>query len=106
MKTKEIREFVTDVLVDTYKLSPEWEARFIHVPTPEGRLAQDVRSVMYTFKHVMIQEMIAEALENIKQCPESNESEMTELVEKYKVLKEIEQDIADKLNIYVPRSMN
>ena len=50
--------------------------------------------------------MIAEILEEIKKCKEKDEPQMKLLVGKFKILKGIEQDIADKLNIFVPRQIN
>lgn len=78
-----------------YRLSNKWEKKNIFVATEEDLLHKTVHQVLYALKLKEINKMLEDIKKEIKNT--SNEEALFELLNKYKSIKDIQQELAEAL---------
>ena len=94
-----------DIISEKYLLSKEWEDKFeIVVPTEKSKLEQLVEGNILRLKFRVVQQMISQKMEEIKNCKEdSDHNEIQELLKQLNLLKNAEMQIANKLGVVISK---
>ncbi|MCL4817127.1 MAG: DNA primase [Flavobacteriales bacterium] len=84
-----------NIISQPYRLSDKWEKKNIFVVTEEDMLHKTVHQVLYALKLKEINKMLKDIEIEIKNT--SNEEALFELLNKYKSIKDIQQELAEAL---------
>lgn len=105
LEDQEIIQFVTEIEMTEYELSPKWVTKFkIHTNTEKDNIQQAVMGSIYSFKNSKVEKRIGEIRSELeKQGKEINEDVLNDLLSEQIALEKVKVALSDKLGRIILR---
>ena len=105
LEDQEIIQFVTEIEMTEYELSPKWVTKFkIHTNTEKDNIQQEVMGSIYSFKNSKVEKRIGEIRSELeKQGKEINEDVLNDLLSEQIALEKVKVALSDKLGRIILR---
>ncbi len=93
--SSEVKNLVTGLVTTKYQTSPRWKEKHIHIPHETEMLADMALSNVMRFKYRVVQKLVEENKELIRECEERGDVEQVEkYLERLNELKKAELELA------------